>query len=676
MKVSGRLRFYLDVWKSYTNDSYILSAIEGYKLEFDLAPVQIRVPNEIPFNQEEQYIVSEEVKNLLSKGAIMPSEYEPGQFISTIFIVPKSNGKFRPVINLKYLNEFVHYEHFKQETFSVVLDLVQENDFFTSLDLCDAYFTISVHESFQKCLKFVWLGQLYKFVCVPFGYSMAPRLFTKILRPIFAWFRRQGFRCSYYIDDSINMDRNKAVCGQNTVKIAETLESLGFILNKEKSTFEPTQKITYFGYVLDSVLFKVFLPDKKITKIKDQANCLLSSETVVIRTLVSFIGRIISTFHAILEAPLHYRVLEREKIIGLEPSKNFERKIILSENSKVELRWWIDNVEIKNGKRIRPEKPTVFLQTDASLLGWGSYNYNTGISVGGRWNENEIIFSINYLELLAIFYALQAFCEGLRNVHVSIQSDSTSAIAYINNMGGIASFQMDQLAFQIWQWCLVREIYISASFIPGVLNIRADFASRNFSDSTEWMLKRVLFQRLCEQTFWPDIDLFASRNNYQIDRFVSWFPQPGAWAVDAFSFSWKNLKPYIFPPFSLISRILNKILDDEVEKALLVVPHWISQSWFPLLLSVIISLPVRIPRHRDVLTLPHNGQFHPMGRATSLVGVIVSGDVLKVGDFQQTLPTLLNTHGDQELKNSTPWLGGNGVFGFYHDKVIQCVPMK
>lgn len=59
------------------------------------------------------------------------------------------------------------------------------------------------------------------------------------------------------------MDRNKVVCGQNTVKIAETLESLGFILNREKSTLEPTQKITYFGYVLDSVLDKVFLPDKQ-----------------------------------------------------------------------------------------------------------------------------------------------------------------------------------------------------------------------------------------------------------------------------------------------------------------------------------------------------------------------------------------------------------------------------
>lgn len=227
-------------------------------MEFDSTPVQCRVPNEISFSYEQQCIVSQEVKNLLSKGAIVPSEFEPGQFISTIFIVPKPNGKFRPVINLKFLNEFVHYEHFKQETFNVVLDLVQEGDFFTSLDLCDAYFSIAVQEFFQKYLKFVWQGQLYKFVCVPFGYSMAPRLFTKILRPIFAWFRCQGFCCSYYIDDSINMDRNKDVCRRNMLTMAETLESLGFILNRDKSILEPTQVITYFGYVLDSVLFRVF----------------------------------------------------------------------------------------------------------------------------------------------------------------------------------------------------------------------------------------------------------------------------------------------------------------------------------------------------------------------------------------------------------------------------------
>lgn len=97
------------------------------------------------------------------------------------------------------------YEHFKQETFSVILDLVQENDFMTSLDLKDAYFSISIHEDYQKYLKKIWEGQLYSFCCLPFGLSSAPRTFTKVLKPVFSWFR-QGFRCSYFIDDSLNMD--------------------------------------------------------------------------------------------------------------------------------------------------------------------------------------------------------------------------------------------------------------------------------------------------------------------------------------------------------------------------------------------------------------------------------------------------------------------------------------
>ena len=100
-KVSGRLRFFEHNWAKYTNDPYILSAIKGYELEFDSEPIQYQVPSEIQFNKEEQIIVSEEVKSLLCKGAIIPTDNEPGQFISNLFIVPKPNGKFRPVINLK-----------------------------------------------------------------------------------------------------------------------------------------------------------------------------------------------------------------------------------------------------------------------------------------------------------------------------------------------------------------------------------------------------------------------------------------------------------------------------------------------------------------------------------------------------------------------------------------------
>ena len=99
-----------------------MRAFSGYEIEFDSYPIQQHILNEIPFAEDQKEIVDAEIKQLLSKGAIVPSVNEPGQFVSIIFIVPKAKGKFRPVINLKYMysNYFVTYEHFKQETFAVV----------------------------------------------------------------------------------------------------------------------------------------------------------------------------------------------------------------------------------------------------------------------------------------------------------------------------------------------------------------------------------------------------------------------------------------------------------------------------------------------------------------------------------------------------------------------------
>ena len=134
---TGKLRFCSEVWKKFTCDPWILQTIAGYKIEFDSYPGQEHITKEIILSDSERDIVSQEIQILLFKRAIVRSEYEHDQFISNIFIVPKPNGKFRPVINLKYLNYFVTYQHFKQETFSIVIDLIQENDFFTSIDLKD-----------------------------------------------------------------------------------------------------------------------------------------------------------------------------------------------------------------------------------------------------------------------------------------------------------------------------------------------------------------------------------------------------------------------------------------------------------------------------------------------------------------------------------------------------------
>lgn len=656
------MKYHLKNWQKISEDPWILETVSGYRINFDEQPCQEKLPNKILFTPDQWVIVDNEVKTLLKKGAIVKSFHEPDEFISNLFIVSKPNGKFRPVLNLRYLNEFVHYDHFKQETFKVVLDLVQENDYLTSIDLQDAYFAIPIRVQDQKYLKIFWDGMLYTFVCVPFGLKSAPFLFTKVLKPVYANFRQQNIRCSYYIDDSLNMNRDKVVCQNNTMIMTDTLHSLGFTVNLNKSVLIPTQRIVFFGFILDSVQFKVFLTEDKIQKIITKAKSLLESDVIIVRDLASFIGLIINACYAILEAPMHYRWLERNKLAGLGPEINFDNEVILSKRSKQELNWWFHNVQLKNGKRIRPEKAQIHCRTDSSLEGWGSIDLDSNIHANGRWNVHESCNSINFLELLAIFYALQALYCNEHDVHIEIQSDNVSAIKYINDMGGIASEIMDLLAKDIWEWCIERKIHIYATYVPGILNT-ADFFSRHFSDNTEWMLKRRIFDRICRQFFVPDIDLFASRLNKQLDSFVSWFPEPGALQYNAFTISWQGYNAYIFPPFNLVGKVINKIIQDKVDRAILIFPYWRSQPWFPLLLDNVCSYPVRLPCHKDLLVLPHNQSPHPMGRSLRIIAVVVSGRRYNVEAFHRQLQTSFSIHGRKAQENSIIMPGRNGWFG-------------
>ena len=656
-----------------------MQTVAGYCIEFEKEPFQANIPNEIKFSEEQKKCVDFEIQELLKKGAIVQSEWEQNQFISNIFIVPKPNGRFRPIINLKYLNYFVSYEHFKQETFKTVLELVQENDYFTNIDMQDAYFSVNVEKFFCRYLKFIWNGKLYAFVCVPFGLSSAPRLFTKLLKPIFAWFRQQAIRCSYYIDDSLNMDGKKDVCAKNTCTIVQTLESLGFTINKKKSVLIPTQKIVFFGFVIDSVKFMVFLTEEKIVKIFNLAKYLLGKEIIIVRQLASFIGLVINAFFAIFEAPLHYRALERDKLIGLNNSESpdrYDNTMCLSAESKKELYWWMNNVRQKNGKCIRSKNIEMICRTDASFLGWGAYDLQSGKCTNGRWKVKELEHSINYLELLAVFHALQALYGSYNGIHIQFQVDNCSAECYINNMGNMTSIEMDMLAKDIWQWCLDRDIYISASHLSTFENETADFLSRHFSDATEWYLKKEIFVRVCKQFFMPDIDLFASRLNNQLDRFVSWFPEPGSYKTDAFYFSWHDFCPYIFAPFNLTSRVVNKILADKVDRAILIIPLWKSQPWFPLIIANMIAFPVRLPRHRDLLLLPHNSQLHPLSKKLTMVAVMLSGRDWRVKVFQEMLSTSSWNHGGREHKNNTVWPGINGIFGVLGNNLIPLNRLK
>ena len=131
---------------------------------------------------------------------------------------------------------------------------------------------------------------------------------------------------------------------------------------------------------------------------------------------------------------------------------------------------------------------------------------------------------------------------------------------------------LNGIGFSIWALCLSFDCSTGAFHVPGVENVCADSLSHKHESSLEWKLYHtVLTKWIAERYFAPDIDLFASRLNYQVGRYVSWKPDPGAWAVDAF-FGSSCLKPYLFPPFSLLGKVLQKLKMEEVLSAVVITP--------------------------------------------------------------------------------------------------------
>ena len=194
-------------------------------------------------------------------------------------------------------------------------------------------------------------------------------------------------------------------------------------------------------------------------------------------------------------------------------------------------------------------------------------------------------------------------------------------------MGTNHSQSCNPLCKSIWEWCIFRNIWISVAHIPGKLNVDADRESRRaHKNSTEWMINSdILKSCLKKFDYSPNVDLFASRLNRQFQAYVSYTPEPDAFAVDAFTLDWSVYKNYAFPPFSLIPKILRKLLEDQAQ-AICILPHWPTQAWYSKAMTMMVGSPVILQPSQSLLRLATDSNIvHPLHERLRLIVCHLSG---------------------------------------------------
>ena len=331
------------------------------------------------------------------------------------------------------------------------------------------------------------------------------------------------------------------------------LENLGYIINYKKSVLTPTKQLEFLGFILDSDSAELRLPTDKVQKIMQDAQKLQNHSPTTARELSRFIGKLNAPTKAIPPAPLFYKGLQRDlsRALGQE-SQDYEVQCLLSLPAQIELEWWITHLSLWNGRSIIKHKPTMSVETDASLRGWEAIC--KGVRTGGPWSIKEQSWHINCLELWAAMLAIQCYARDKKSITILLLMDNTTAVLYVNNMGGTISEQLVQLARDLLMWCLQREIHLVAQHLPRKLNVIAE--SRALFDRMDWMIQPSVFRKIDRRTGPLEVDLFASRLTHQLPQF---FSLPSCYSNQCIPTGLGSTEyGYANPPCGLIGRVLSQ----------------------------------------------------------------------------------------------------------------------
>ncbi|XP_067685443.1 uncharacterized protein [Haliotis asinina] len=446
--------------------------------------------------------------------------------------------------------------------------------------------------------------------------------------------RSQGRCCHPYLDDWLLRALRLLLSHDATQQVMDILLKLGWIINLKKSDLTPMQDLVFLGARFNTAQGIVSLAPDRIVKVQRTVFQFLEFPRATARTWLHLLGTMAATVDVVWRARLRMRPIQQALAQLWSHSESYETILETPAWLIPHLQWWTEVGNLSRGIPLETPTPSLSIQTDASLTGWGGVLGE--LSVSGRWAEDEVTLHINVLELRAVRRVFGSFVESVRGQVVRLEMDNQTAMTYILKQGGTVSPSLLQEAWQFLLWCDQFDIRVLPFFLPGIDNVRADALSRRILAPHKWMLHRGIFGIISQWFGSFQVDLFASGATNQIPVSCSRIPDPRAISQQRLSARLDRQSAVRFPPVPLISRVLLQLTAQLAWLLVLLAPLWSAQSGFPVILRFLAQPPVLLPFRPDLLS--QNGAPHPNPRI-QWVAWLLSGVASMREEFLHQLQT-------------------------------------
>ncbi len=322
-------------------------------------------------------VLRAEVAVLLAKDAIEPvppAEIKSG-FYSPYFIIPKNGGGLRPILDLRILNRALHKLPFRMLTQRRIFQCIHPFDWFAAIDLKDAYFHVSILPRHRPFLRFAFKGRAYQYKALPFGLSLSPRLFTKVVEAALVLLREAGIRVLNYLDDWLILAQSRALLCEHRDTVLSHFSRLGLLVNREKSKLSPTQRISFLGMELDSVNLTARL---SIERAQSMLSCLESFQhkrAVPLKHFQRLLGHMASAAAAAV-TPLglvHMRPRWLHDRVPRWAWRQGTYRVSVTPSCRHTFSPWSDLAFLWAGVPLAQVSRHVVVMTDAFTTGWGGH---------------------------------------------------------------------------------------------------------------------------------------------------------------------------------------------------------------------------------------------------------------------------------------------------------------
>ena len=461
-----------------------------------------------------------------------------------------SLGKKRLILDLRHVNQFIQPLKVKFEGHLQALTYVKKGNLLYKFDLKSGYHHVSINKEFTKFLGFSWIiggkRRYFIFQVLPFGISSACHLFTKLLKPLVKYWRAKGFSVVVYLDDGWGSESHLN-CKWVSDKVRSDLKLAGFVINSEKSIWDPCFELEWLGYHWNSEKGIITIPERKILIIKELIQDALSKkQQIPVRSIAKITGKLIPLSFVLGNIT---QIMSRNLYSAIESKTTWDSNIKLSELACEELEFLLKHLGTLPCRVLSPfwRSPERVLFTDASsFAGAGVLLHSLNQVAHCMFNQHDKLQSSTYRELKALQFALVAFSHFLAGKFVKVYSDNQNVVRITSKGSTVKSLQIT--ARQIFDFCLIKSIILEVAWIPRQFNQLSDFFSKDF-DYDDWGVSQKIFDFFDKKWGPFTCDRFADQFNTKLKTFNSKYWCPGTSGVDAFAFNGIQTTIDLFLPY-------------------------------------------------------------------------------------------------------------------------------